>query len=237
MKNLSLWGKNHKKMSYFIIIFSAIFLNTSFGIMGLSLEMDNINIPVFVTCALFVVLAITALLYPHKQKNSVNQADSYYNSYAKRKFCDFVMFSATALLALCLVNQESASLTIEENQENQLNSGIEQDNTVFRYVSNVEIPTETSTNTSTSTSAKTETSTQNTVSIFDEKKPTLAKSRKEMRKMLKKYIKEKGQMNTSAETVDILSKAMERLCAKGIDSAKADGRKTVMARDIVIDHL
>jgi histone H3/H4 len=54
---------------------------------------------------------------------------------------------------------------------------------------------------------------------------------------VKKYIKEKGQMNTSAETVDVLSKAIEQLCAKGIESAKADGRKTVMARDIVIDHL
>ena len=54
---------------------------------------------------------------------------------------------------------------------------------------------------------------------------------------VKKYIKEKGEMNTSAETVDILSKAVEQLCAKGIDAAKADGRKTVMARDIVIDHI
>ena len=48
---------------------------------------------------------------------------------------------------------------------------------------------------------------------------------------VKKYIKEKGQMNTSAETIDILSKAMEKLCVKGIESAKADGRKTVMDRD------
>ncbi|MFZ3230057.1 MAG: hypothetical protein WA160_07625 [Pseudobdellovibrio sp.] len=54
---------------------------------------------------------------------------------------------------------------------------------------------------------------------------------------VKKYIKEKSEMNTSAETVDILSKAVERLCAKGIESAKADGRKTVMARDIIIDHI
>ncbi len=54
---------------------------------------------------------------------------------------------------------------------------------------------------------------------------------------VKKYIKEKGEMNTSAETVDMLTKAVERLCAKGIESAKADGRKTVMARDIIIDHI
>jgi histone H3/H4 len=54
---------------------------------------------------------------------------------------------------------------------------------------------------------------------------------------VKKFIKEKGGCNTSAETIDVLSKAVERLCQKGVDSAKADGRKTVMARDIVIDHL
>jgi histone H3/H4 len=54
---------------------------------------------------------------------------------------------------------------------------------------------------------------------------------------VKKYIKEQGGCNTSSETVDVLSKAVEALCKRGIDSAKADGRKTVMARDIVIDHL
>ncbi len=54
---------------------------------------------------------------------------------------------------------------------------------------------------------------------------------------VKKFIKEKGEMNTSAETIDVLSKAIERLCTKGIESAKADGRKTVMARDIIIDHI
>ncbi|MBK9293656.1 MAG: hypothetical protein IPM57_04305 [Oligoflexia bacterium] len=54
---------------------------------------------------------------------------------------------------------------------------------------------------------------------------------------VKKYIKEKGQCNTSAETIDVLSKAVERLCEKGMESARQDGRKTVMARDIVIDHI
>lgn len=54
---------------------------------------------------------------------------------------------------------------------------------------------------------------------------------------VKKFIKEKGEMNTSAETIDMLTKAVERLCAKGIEAAKADGRKTVMARDIIIDHI
>ena len=52
---------------------------------------------------------------------------------------------------------------------------------------------------------------------------------------VKKFIKEKGQMNTSAETIDMLSKAVEALCQKGIDKAKADGRKTVMARDISVE--
>lgn len=54
---------------------------------------------------------------------------------------------------------------------------------------------------------------------------------------VKKLIKEKGGMNTSAATVEVLSKAIEKLCLKGVESAKADGRKTVMDRDIVIDHI
>lgn len=54
---------------------------------------------------------------------------------------------------------------------------------------------------------------------------------------VKKFIKDKGDCNTSSETIEVLSKAIEALCEKGIESAKADGRKTVMARDIVIDHL
>ena len=54
---------------------------------------------------------------------------------------------------------------------------------------------------------------------------------------VKKFIKENGDCNTASETVDVLSKAVEKLCQKGYESAKADGRKTVMARDIVIDHL
>jgi hypothetical protein len=34
---------------------------------------------------------------------------------------------------------------------------------------------------------------------------------------VKKFIKEKGGCNTSTETIDILSKAVERLCQKGLD--------------------
>ena len=54
---------------------------------------------------------------------------------------------------------------------------------------------------------------------------------------VKKYIKENGGCNTSGETVEALSKAVARLCQRGIEAAKTDGRKTVMARDIVTDHI
>ena len=54
---------------------------------------------------------------------------------------------------------------------------------------------------------------------------------------VKKFIKENGDCNTSAETIDVLSKAVEALCRRGFENAKQDGRKTVMARDIMIDHL
>lgn len=54
---------------------------------------------------------------------------------------------------------------------------------------------------------------------------------------VKKYIKEKGDCNTSGETIEALSKAVEKLCERGLEAAKADGRKTVMARDIIVDHV
>lgn len=54
---------------------------------------------------------------------------------------------------------------------------------------------------------------------------------------VKKYIKQTGGCNTSAETIEALSKAVEKLCQRGLESAKSDGRKTVMARDISVDHL
>jgi len=53
---------------------------------------------------------------------------------------------------------------------------------------------------------------------------------------VKKFIKECG-CNTSGETIQILSDAVEKLCKRGAEAAKSDGRKTVMARDIIIDHL
>ena len=54
---------------------------------------------------------------------------------------------------------------------------------------------------------------------------------------VKKLIKEKGGCNTSSDTIAVLTQAVERLCQKGIEHAKQDGRKTVMDRDIVIDHV
>lgn len=54
---------------------------------------------------------------------------------------------------------------------------------------------------------------------------------------VKKYIKENSDCNTASKTIEVLSEAVEKLCQKGMESAKAEGRKTVMPRDIVIDHL
>ena len=54
---------------------------------------------------------------------------------------------------------------------------------------------------------------------------------------IKKMIKEVGDCNTSSETIQVLSDAVEQLCKRGIESAKSDGRKTVMARDVQADHI
>ena len=184
MKKISLWGKKHKKLSVFIIVFAMIFLNTSFGVMGLWLEMENINIPITATYLLAIVLGVTALVYFYQQKNTFRSSpDSYSRTYAQRKTYDFIMFVATALFALCLVNQESASLTLKEKQEN--NAQNYQENPIFRYVSNDGTVEKGNKN----TKLLPENAQKNLNTSFDDKKPSLSKIRKEMRKTIKKHIK------------------------------------------------
>lgn len=48
---------------------------------------------------------------------------------------------------------------------------------------------------------------------------------------LKNYIRAKSGMNTSAAVMEALSKRVRELCDQAIESAKRDGRKTVMDRD------
>ncbi len=48
---------------------------------------------------------------------------------------------------------------------------------------------------------------------------------------VKKYIKEKAEMNTSSSTVEALTKIVERALDQAIEHAKGEGRKTVMDRD------
>ena len=50
------------------------------------------------------------------------------------------------------------------------------------------------------------------------------------------YIKDKGECNTASETIDALSQAVEKVLDKAIEAAKAQGRKTVMARDISVPY-
>ena len=48
---------------------------------------------------------------------------------------------------------------------------------------------------------------------------------------VKKYIKNKAGMNTSASEMDQLSKIVEKEIEKAVQNAKSDNRKTVMDRD------
>jgi histone H3/H4 len=48
---------------------------------------------------------------------------------------------------------------------------------------------------------------------------------------LKKYIKEKAGMNTSAAVAEVLSAKVKMLCDQAVARAQEDGRKTVMDRD------
>ena len=48
---------------------------------------------------------------------------------------------------------------------------------------------------------------------------------------LKDYIAARADMNTSGNVVDVLSDQVRVICDRAIESARADGRKTVMDRD------
>ena len=53
---------------------------------------------------------------------------------------------------------------------------------------------------------------------------------------VKSFIKENGECNTSGETIEAISKIVEKVLTSAIQSAKAQGRKTVMARDVSADQ-
>ncbi len=48
---------------------------------------------------------------------------------------------------------------------------------------------------------------------------------------LKQYVKDKYDMNTSANVMDALSRDVRRLTDRAVEKARADGRKTLMDRD------
>lgn len=49
---------------------------------------------------------------------------------------------------------------------------------------------------------------------------------------VKNFIKAKGECNTAGETIEAISSAVEKILDEAIKNAKAQGRKTVMARDV-----
>jgi histone H3/H4 len=50
---------------------------------------------------------------------------------------------------------------------------------------------------------------------------------------IKNYIKNASGMNTSAKVMEALSERVKQLCDQAVESAKQDGRKTVMDRDLL----
>lgn len=49
---------------------------------------------------------------------------------------------------------------------------------------------------------------------------------------VKAYIKQKGDMKTSASVLTALSDRIRSMCEEAIENARSDGRKTVLDRDI-----
>ena len=50
---------------------------------------------------------------------------------------------------------------------------------------------------------------------------------------VKGYIKDRAGMNTSGKVMEALSERIRNLCDQAIESAKREGRKTVMDRDVL----
>lgn len=48
---------------------------------------------------------------------------------------------------------------------------------------------------------------------------------------IKGYIKSSGDMKTSAGVLDVLSDRLRAMCDQAIESARSEGRKTVLDRD------
>ena len=48
---------------------------------------------------------------------------------------------------------------------------------------------------------------------------------------VKGYIKDKGDMKTSASVLTALSDKIREMCDRAVESARQDGRKTVLDRD------
>jgi len=48
---------------------------------------------------------------------------------------------------------------------------------------------------------------------------------------VKNYIKEKGEMKTSASVLEVLSSRIRSMCDQAVETARNDGRKTVLDRD------
>ncbi len=48
---------------------------------------------------------------------------------------------------------------------------------------------------------------------------------------VKNYIKDKGEMKTSANVLQVLSDRIRSMCDQAVETARNDGRKTVLDRD------
>ncbi len=48
---------------------------------------------------------------------------------------------------------------------------------------------------------------------------------------VKNYIRDKGEMKTSASVLEVLSDRIRSMCDQAVETARNDGRKTVLDRD------
>jgi histone H3/H4 len=50
---------------------------------------------------------------------------------------------------------------------------------------------------------------------------------------LKDYVQKRGGMNTSGRVMEVLSDYLRAICDQAMDNARAEGRKTILDRDLL----
>ena len=105
MKQLSIWAKEHKWASRFIIVLSFISLSFLGMITGLLFDSLDMSLPFFILPGVVFICLLTWIIYPFK-KNSADKMNKQ-KSYVFQKSCDGVLIGLTFIMFVYFGNHQT----------------------------------------------------------------------------------------------------------------------------------